>query len=118
MNIECLLDIKITLTAPYNIYKSYALFDLDAYSLKFTAAPHSNSFKMQGSAKGTDMVQLIKKGGLRERANRSRSYKGSENTETTLKPNRYRADEKKEETAAPSSHLNQSEFEVSDTDQA
>ncbi len=36
------------------------------------------------------MVQLIKKGGLRERANRSRLYKGSENTETTLKPNRYR----------------------------
>ena len=35
------------------------------------------------------MVQLIKKGGLRERANRSRSYQGSENTETTLKPNRY-----------------------------
>ena len=35
------------------------------------------------------MVQLIKKGGLRERANRSRSYKGSENTESTLKPNRY-----------------------------
>lgn len=36
------------------------------------------------------MVQLIKKGGLRERANRSRSYQGSENTESTLKPNRYR----------------------------
>lgn len=35
------------------------------------------------------MVQLIKKGGLRERANRSRSYQGSENTETTLKPNHY-----------------------------
>jgi hypothetical protein len=35
------------------------------------------------------MVQLIKKGGLRERANRSRSYQGSENTETTLVPNRY-----------------------------
>ncbi|MGE8683376.1 MAG: hypothetical protein ACN6OV_02635 [Acinetobacter sp.] len=35
------------------------------------------------------MVQLIKKGGLRERANRSRSYQGSENTESTLKPNRY-----------------------------
>ena len=35
------------------------------------------------------MVQLIKKGGLRERANRSRSYQGSENTKTTLKPNRY-----------------------------
>lgn len=38
------------------------------------------------------MIQLIKKGGLRERANRSRSYKGSENTETTLQPNRYRTD--------------------------
>ena len=37
------------------------------------------------------MVQLIKKGGLRERANRSRSYVGSENTETTLKPNKYTA---------------------------
>ena len=48
------------------------------------------------------MVQLIRKGGLRERANRSRSYQGSENTETTLKPNRYsfsqKTDEKKEET--------------------
>ncbi|APX63153.1 MULTISPECIES: hypothetical protein [Acinetobacter] len=48
------------------------------------------------------MVQLIRKGGLRERANRSRSYQGSENTEATLKPNRYsssqKTDEKKEET--------------------
>jgi hypothetical protein len=35
------------------------------------------------------MVQLIKKGGLRERANRSRAYQGSENTATTLQPNRY-----------------------------
>ena len=43
------------------------------------------------------MVQLIKKGGLRERANRSRSYKGSENTETTLKPNRYSQVKKDEE---------------------
>ncbi|TCB52813.1 hypothetical protein E0H80_00355 [Acinetobacter sp. ANC 4779] len=43
------------------------------------------------------MVQLIKKGGLRERANRSRSYKGSENTEATLKPNRYSQSEKNEE---------------------
>lgn len=41
------------------------------------------------------MIQLIKKGGLRERANRSRTYQGSENTEKTLKPNRYR-DVKKE----------------------
>ncbi len=43
------------------------------------------------------MMQLIKKGGLRERANRSRSYKGSENTETTLKPNRYAQLQKNEE---------------------
>ena len=35
------------------------------------------------------MIQLIKKGGLRERANRSRKYQGSENTATTLQPNRY-----------------------------
>ena len=35
------------------------------------------------------MIQLIKKGGLRERANRSRKYQGSENTETTLQPNCY-----------------------------
>lgn len=64
------------------------------------------------------MVQLIKKGGLRERANRSRSYKGSENTETTLQPNRYRTDEKKEETAVPSSAHNQSEAESSGANQA
>lgn len=41
------------------------------------------------------MVQLIKKGGLRERANRSRTYQGSENTETTLHPNSY-SDNKKQ----------------------
>ena len=34
------------------------------------------------------MIQLIKKGGLRERANRSRKYQGSENTEATLRSNR------------------------------
>lgn len=50
------------------------------------------------------MVQLIKKGGLRERANRSRAYIGSENTETTLKPNRYVTSQKKEENAVSSSH--------------
>ncbi len=49
------------------------------------------------------MVQLIKKGGLRERANRSRKYKGSENTETTLKPNTYENTQKKKETTVPSS---------------
>ncbi len=46
------------------------------------------------------MVQLIKKGGLRERANRSRSYQGSENTETTLKPNRYQTALKKPDNSA------------------
>lgn len=35
------------------------------------------------------MTTLIKKGGLRERANRSRKYQGSENTETRLIPNSY-----------------------------
>lgn len=48
------------------------------------------------------MVQLIKKGGLRERANRSRSYQGSENTETTLKPNTYKSAQKKEGLNMPS----------------
>ena len=43
------------------------------------------------------MVQLIKKGGLRERANRSRSYQGSENTEATLKPNRYQSPVQKQD---------------------
>ena len=50
------------------------------------------------------MVQLIKKGGLRERANRSRSYQGSENTETILSPNRYQvAIQKEETTVSPAS---------------
>ncbi|OAL78648.1 hypothetical protein AY606_07920 [Acinetobacter sp. SFB] len=49
------------------------------------------------------MVQLIKKGGLRERANRSRSYKGSENSEATLKPNRYSQSDKNEEVSTPPS---------------
>ncbi|WP_010111450.1 hypothetical protein [Acinetobacter sp. P8-3-8] len=35
------------------------------------------------------MVQLIKKGGLRERANRSRKYAESENSIKTLDPHRY-----------------------------
>ena len=48
------------------------------------------------------MVQLIKKGGLRERANRSRSYQGSENTEASLKPKRYRQEEIKAEGLTPS----------------
>ena len=35
------------------------------------------------------MVQLIKKGGLRERANRSRKYSDSENSIKTLDQHRY-----------------------------
>lgn len=34
-------------------------------------------------------MQLIKKGGLRERANRSRKYSHSENNITTLDPHKY-----------------------------
>lgn len=49
------------------------------------------------------MVQLIKKGGLRERANRSRSYQGSENTETSLRPNRYQTAIKTQENLVSSS---------------
>lgn len=64
------------------------------------------------------MVQLIKKGGLRERANRSRSYRGSENTETTLHPNRYRTDEKKEELNVPSSSDDSPKNESSKINQA
>ena len=35
------------------------------------------------------MVQLIKKDGLNKRANRSRTYQGSENTENTISQNSY-----------------------------
>lgn len=52
------------------------------------------------------MVMLIKKGGLRERANRSRKFQGSENTETTLKPNTYENTQKQEENTLPISTLN------------
>lgn len=36
------------------------------------------------------MSQLINKGGFRERANRNRNYRQSENELTTLIPNQYR----------------------------
>jgi hypothetical protein len=39
------------------------------------------------------LVQLIKKGGLRERANRSRRYAKSENNIKTLDPHRYQTQE-------------------------
>ena len=38
------------------------------------------------------MVQLINKGGFRERANRSRKYQQSENQQTVLEPTQYRAE--------------------------
>lgn len=53
------------------------------------------------------MVQLIKKGGLRERANRSRSYQGSENTETTLKPNTYTTSIQEKAANTPLTNKNQ-----------
>ena len=63
------------------------------------------------------MVQLIKKGGLRERANRSRSYQGSENTETTLRPNRYRDLKKNEAIDIPSSDINSTDHSESSKQQ-
>ena len=44
------------------------------------------------------MIKLIKKGGLRERANRSRAYQGSENTITSLNPNRYKEQRTQDDT--------------------
>ncbi|MFW1664281.1 MULTISPECIES: hypothetical protein [Acinetobacter] len=46
------------------------------------------------------MTQLINKGGFRERANRSRKYKESENEKTTLASNKYQPSVK-----AESSHV-------------
>ncbi len=40
------------------------------------------------------MTQLINKGGFRERANRSRKYKQSENEVTTLPPSQYQPQDK------------------------
>ncbi|MBJ9984396.1 hypothetical protein IAE19_02935 [Acinetobacter sp. S40] len=42
------------------------------------------------------MTQLINKGGFRERANRSRKYRESENEKTTLVSNRYQPNTKLE----------------------
>lgn len=47
------------------------------------------------------MIQLIKKGGLRERANRSSKFKGSENTETALSPHRYAEKSKQVDSIKP-----------------
>lgn len=58
------------------------------------------------------MIKLIKKGGLRERANRSRRYQGSENTETTLTSNTYQPSQKLKPT------LKQSDDEKIVVDQA
>ena len=54
------------------------------------------------------MVQLINKGGFRERANRSRRYQQSENHQTTLKPNTYtdpQADQTTEQPCSASLNL-------------
>lgn len=40
------------------------------------------------------MTKIINKGGFRERANRSRGYKQSENQQTQLIPNKYQPSEK------------------------
>lgn len=49
------------------------------------------------------MVLLIKKGGLRERANRSRRYAESENNIKTLDPHRYQNQEQLDEN--PTKHV-------------
>ena len=43
------------------------------------------------------MAQLINKGGFRERANRSRKYKQSENEITSLPPSQYQPHHKDEQ---------------------
>lgn len=48
------------------------------------------------------MTQLINKGGFRERANRSRKYKQSENQITTLQPSHYQPQSKEANLAATS----------------
>ncbi|WP_436897289.1 hypothetical protein [Acinetobacter gyllenbergii] len=48
------------------------------------------------------MTQLINKGGFRERANRSRKYKQSENQITTLQPSHYQPQNKEANLAATS----------------
>ncbi|MGE8643262.1 hypothetical protein [Acinetobacter vivianii] len=51
------------------------------------------------------MAQLINKGGFRERANRSRKYKQSENEITTLQPSQYHPQPKETENSTnPESH--------------
>jgi len=51
------------------------------------------------------MAQLINKGGFRERANRSRKYKQSENEITTLQPSQYQPQPKETDTSTnPESH--------------
>lgn len=58
------------------------------------------------------MTQLITKGGFRERANRSRKYKQSENEVTTLTPTQYK---KSAETQNLSENLEQSTDTDTDT---
>ncbi|WP_130804836.1 hypothetical protein [Acinetobacter ihumii] len=53
------------------------------------------------------MSQLISKGGFRERANRSRKYRDSENEKTTLVSNKYQ----------PNSHQQPSHHVVNEAEQ-
>lgn len=46
-------------------------------------------------------MKLINKGGFRERANRSRSYKESENSTAQLQPNQYQKLEKQSNNQTP-----------------
>ncbi|SPL72121.1 hypothetical protein [Acinetobacter stercoris] len=57
------------------------------------------------------MDKLINKGGFRERANRSRVYKNSENQQTTLNQNQYTPQKKKENINSPSSKTSSTPLE-------
>lgn len=56
------------------------------------------------------MTQLINKGGFRERANRNRKYKHSENEITTLKPNQYQPAKKDDKNDSETNLLEKNEI--------
>ncbi|MDV2439415.1 hypothetical protein QR665_07985 [Acinetobacter gerneri] len=58
------------------------------------------------------MVQLINKGGFRERANRSRKYGHSENQQTVLNPNSYQPQQKKDDDQASPSKTSSNQAEL------
>ncbi|MCH7395990.1 hypothetical protein MMP66_17230 [Acinetobacter dispersus] len=60
------------------------------------------------------MTELINKGGFRERANRSRKYKQSENEVTTLQASQYQPQNKAEVSPTPTSKQTQAHQDKKD----